>query len=166
MVAVGGEGRERGKKKKKRKRRGKKITRISPNSPPNAPYTGDLKGQIRWFLTLSALCSLPVFAEPNASPSAASVCPLLQQTPLLLLSSSPSTLPPSLLLPLSLPPSDPVTAPLTQNLPNPRFCRRLRATHGVILSVNLHFYSLEERLAPCSICIFLIPSKLFFLNYT
>lgn len=53
-----------------------KNTRISPNSPPNALYIGDLKGQIRWFLTLSAR-SLPVFTEPNASPSVTSVCPLL-----------------------------------------------------------------------------------------
>lgn len=73
---------------------------------------GDLKGQIRWFLTLSAR-SLPVFAEPNASPSATSVCPLLYPPPL----PSPP-LPTSLLLPPSLPPSDPVTAPLTQGLPN------------------------------------------------
>lgn len=46
---------------------------------------GDLKGQIRWFLTLSAR-SLPVFTEPNASPSVASVCPLLYPPPFLPLS--------------------------------------------------------------------------------
>lgn len=40
----------------------------------------DLKGQIRCFLTLSA-GSLPVFADPNASPSATSVCPLLYPPP-------------------------------------------------------------------------------------
>lgn len=62
---------------------------------------GDLKGQIRWFLTLSAR-SLPVFAEPNASPSVTSVCPLLCPPPL---PSLPS-LPPSLLLPPSIRSSD------------------------------------------------------------
>lgn len=43
---------------------------------------GDLKGQIRWFLTLSAR-SLPVLTEPNASPSATSGSPLLRSPPLL-----------------------------------------------------------------------------------
>lgn len=54
---------------------GEKNSQISPNSPPNVLYC-DLKGQIRWFLTLSAR-SLPVFTEPNASPSVTSACPLL-----------------------------------------------------------------------------------------
>ena len=81
---------------------------------------GDLKGQIRWFLTLSAR-SLPVFTEPNASPSVASVCPLLYTPP-------PSFPPfpslrflpslPFLPLSFSLPPSDPVTAPFAQGLQN------------------------------------------------
>lgn len=70
---------------------------------------GDLKGQIRWFLTLSAR-SLPVFTKPNASPSVTTVCPLLYTPP-----------PPFFPLFLSLPPSDPVTAALTQGLPNKRF---------------------------------------------
>lgn len=63
---------------------------------------GDLKGQIRWFLTLSAR-SLPVFTEPNASPSVTSACPLLYP-------------PPALFLPLSfsLPRSDGVTADLAR----------------------------------------------------
>lgn len=72
-----------------------KNRRISPNSPRKALYC-DLKGQIRCFLTLSAR-SLPVFAEPNASPSNTSVCPLLY-TPLL----PSSSLPPSLILPPSI----------------------------------------------------------------
>lgn len=59
---------------------GTKITRISPNSPPNAPYIGNLKGQIRCALPLSAR-SLPVFAVPNASPSVTSVYPLLYRLP-------------------------------------------------------------------------------------
>lgn len=66
---------------------------------------GDLKGQIRWFLTLAAR-SLPVFTKPNASPSAPSVCPLLNPPPF---------------FPLSLLPSDPVTAALTRELPNKHF---------------------------------------------
>lgn len=69
--------------------RGRKIARISPNSPPNARYIGDLKGQIRCFLTLSAR-SLPVFAEPNASPSGTSVYPLLYHLPPFSPSLSPS----------------------------------------------------------------------------
>lgn len=69
--------------------RGRKIARISPNSPPNARSMGDLKGQIRCFLTLSAR-SLPVFAEPNASPSGTSVYPLLYHLPPFSPSLSPS----------------------------------------------------------------------------
>lgn len=86
---------------------------------------GDLKGQIRWFLTLSAR-SLPVFTEPNASPSVASVCPLLYTPPpslspslhsLRFLPSLPF-LPFSFSLPPSLLSSDLVTAPLTRGLQN------------------------------------------------
>lgn len=65
-----------------------------PNSPPNAPYIGNLKGQIRRFLPLSAR-SLPVFAVPNASPSVTSVGPLLYHLPLLAYSLSLSSLLPS-----------------------------------------------------------------------
>ncbi|KAF3845275.1 hypothetical protein F7725_008438 [Dissostichus mawsoni] len=48
------------------------LMKPSPLQPPS--------GQIRCFLTLSA-GSLPVFADPNASPSATSVCPLLYPPP-------------------------------------------------------------------------------------
>lgn len=73
---------------------GTKITRISPNSPPNAPYIGNLKGQIRCFLPLSAR-SLPVFAVPNASLSVTSVYPLLYHLPPFTSSLSLSSLLPS-----------------------------------------------------------------------
>lgn len=79
--------------------RGEKNTRISPNSPPNALYWRFKGPDPQVSHTLSAR-SLPVFAEPNASPSAPTVCPLLC-SPFLLLLLLPSSFPPSLLLPHS-----------------------------------------------------------------
>lgn len=129
-----------------------KNTRISPNSPPNALYIGDLKGQIRWFLTLSAR-SLPVFTEPNASPSVTSVCPLLY-TPSL----------PFLPLSFSLPPSDPVTAPLTQGLPNKHFQTSTRTDRPDSSSKQEEFEyiiqlcSIKERITLCHLfCWGIVP---------